>query len=83
MHPEFFQIGAQRYQIWQWEAQFWQTPLETPGEDPIYRAPIDTTFAIYNKAFFSFRESPRGDQGRRALHRPPFAMVYRKPCATQ
>lgn len=52
MRPEHFQIGLERFQIWQWEAQFWQTPLQGPGEDPIYRAPIDTTFAIYNKAFF-------------------------------
>ena len=52
MHPERFQIGAQRYRIWEWEAQFWQMPLNSPGEDPIYRAPIDTTFALYNKAFF-------------------------------
>ena len=35
------------------------------------------------QGFLPSRESPRGDQGRRALHRPPFAMVYRKPCATQ
>lgn len=47
-----FQIGKERYRIWEWEAQFWQTRLEEK-DDPAYRAKIDTTFAVYNKEFFS------------------------------
>lgn len=47
-----YQIGEERCRIWEWEAQFWQTPIEAAGEDPAYRALIDTTFAVYNKAFF-------------------------------
>ena len=46
-----FQIGEERYRIWEWEAQFWQTRLEEK-DDPAYRASIDTTFAVYNKEFF-------------------------------
>ncbi|MFN2509382.1 MAG: FkbM family methyltransferase [Chthoniobacterales bacterium] len=52
MRPELFQIGEQRYRIWEWEAQFWQTPLNTAGQDPAYRALIATTFAVYDKTFF-------------------------------
>lgn len=47
-----YQIGEERCRIWEWEAQFWQTPIEAAAEDPAYRALIDTTFAVYNKAFF-------------------------------
>jgi FkbM family methyltransferase len=46
-----FQIGDERYRIWEWEAQFWQTQLEEK-DHPAYRASIDTTFAVYNKEFF-------------------------------
>ncbi len=52
MRDERFQIAGESYRIWEWEAQFWKTPLpadETP--DLAYRALIDTTFALYNKAF--------------------------------
>jgi glycosyltransferase involved in cell wall biosynthesis len=47
-----FQIGAESYRIWEWEAQFWHARLEEK-DDPAYRASIDTTFAVYNKDFFS------------------------------
>ena len=50
---EPFQIGEERCRIWEWEARFWQTPLGFVAGDPVYRASIDTTFAVYNKAFFA------------------------------
>jgi glycosyltransferase involved in cell wall biosynthesis len=38
----------------EWESRFWQHQIATTaGGDPIYLAPIDTTFAVYNKRYFS------------------------------
>jgi glycosyltransferase involved in cell wall biosynthesis len=49
--------GGKKYKIWEWEAQFWQHQIsKTSGGDPIYRAPIDTTFAVYNKAIYIRRD---------------------------
>ena len=49
-----FLINGRQYGIREWERQFWETPLEPlAGGDPVYRAPIDTTFAVYNKKYFS------------------------------
>jgi len=46
-------IGSREYWIWEWEEQFWKTPLSrTKSGDQIYRAEIDTTFALYNKRYF-------------------------------
>jgi len=48
-----FPIGSNEYRIWEWEEQFWKTPLSrTRSGDQIYRAEIDTTFAVYNKRYF-------------------------------
>ncbi|MBI2739913.1 MAG: glycosyltransferase [Rhodospirillales bacterium] len=48
-----FPIGSQEYFIWEWEEQFWKTPLSrTRSGDQIYRAEVDTTFALYNKKYF-------------------------------
>lgn len=47
MIAEPFQIGEQRYRIWEWEAQFWKTPLQDGLPDIACRALIDTTFALY------------------------------------
>jgi len=48
-----FPIGSHEYWIWEWEEQFWKTPLSrTRSGDRIYRADIDTTFAVYNKRYF-------------------------------
>jgi FkbM family methyltransferase len=53
MRQEEFQIKDRHWKIWEWEQQFWREPLEAlPGGDPVYRAAIDTTFAVYNKRFF-------------------------------
>jgi hypothetical protein len=61
MVQEDFLIDGKPYKIWDWEAQFWAHPLEG-GPDPIYKAEIDTTFAVYNKKYFdptSYREAVR------------------------
>jgi Glycosyltransferase 61/Glycosyl transferase family 2 len=53
MRQEDFLIVGQYRKIWDWEEQFWLEPLEPlPGGDPVFRAEIDTTFALYNKRFF-------------------------------
>ncbi|MDQ6656009.1 MAG: FkbM family methyltransferase, partial [Verrucomicrobiota bacterium] len=51
MLQEQFVIGGEPYRIWEWEGHFWQTKLADEGPDPVYRAWIDTTFAICNKEF--------------------------------
>jgi hypothetical protein len=53
MVQDLFDFGTEKLKIWEWEAQFWKTPLSrTSGGDQIYRAQIDTTFALYNKNYF-------------------------------
>lgn len=45
--------GAKKYNLIEWETRFWQQQIgHTSKGDPIYRAPIDTTFAVYNKRYF-------------------------------
>jgi peptidoglycan/xylan/chitin deacetylase (PgdA/CDA1 family)/SAM-dependent methyltransferase len=57
MRDELFEIDGASYTIWDWEEQFWRQEIgTTSGGDPVYRAAIDTTFAVYNKRYFS-RES--------------------------
>jgi hypothetical protein len=50
MRDETFVLGGRRWQIWEWEEQFWRDQLEPlrPGGDPVYRA----TVALYDKTFF-------------------------------
>ena len=57
LRQESFRIDQARdWKIWEWEAQFWQDQAGTmPGGDPIYRASVDTTFALYNKRYFDPR----------------------------
>lgn len=56
MQQNAFQIGDKPYKIWDWEQRFWNAPIGlTAMGDPIYNAPIDTTFAVYNKRFFNPR----------------------------
>jgi hypothetical protein len=53
MLSEKFEIGDNKYHIWQWEEQFWNNQIDrTSGGDPVYKASIDTTFALYDKNFF-------------------------------
>jgi hypothetical protein len=49
--PVAFAEGSMK--IWEWEERFWTNHVGfTEGGDPIYKAKIDTTFALYNKTFF-------------------------------
>jgi hypothetical protein len=53
MRQDDFEIGGTGWKIWDWEQQFWKHPLGTlDKENMMYLAPIDTTFAVYNKAYF-------------------------------
>ncbi|MGI9087788.1 MAG: FkbM family methyltransferase [Chthoniobacterales bacterium] len=52
MIDDAFLIGENHFRIWEWEAQFWQAPLPGDESNIAYRALLDTTFAVYNKAFF-------------------------------
>lgn len=39
--------------IWEWESQFWRYKLgRLPDGSEVFDAPIDTTFALYNKKYF-------------------------------
>jgi hypothetical protein len=54
MRDEAFQIGESTFRnILEWESQFWREELEPlrAGGDPVYRAFVDTTFALYDKTF--------------------------------
>ena len=53
MRDESFSIAGKDYKIWDWEKQFWVSPL-TPlaSGDPVYRADIATTFALYDRNYF-------------------------------
>ncbi|MBV8936752.1 MAG: hypothetical protein JO320_18145 [Alphaproteobacteria bacterium] len=54
LRQEDFLINDRLWKIWEWEEQFWREPLEPlQGGDPVFRADIDTTFALYNKRFFN------------------------------
>ncbi|MBB5467784.1 putative O-linked N-acetylglucosamine transferase (SPINDLY family) [Paraburkholderia sp. CI2] len=45
--------GVKNYGLIDWEARFWQQQIAASANgDPIFRAPIDTTFAVYNKRYF-------------------------------
>ncbi|GBR00460.1 hypothetical protein AA21952_0107 [Acetobacter oeni LMG 21952] len=40
--------------IWEWESQFWRYKLgHLPDGSEVFDAPIDTTFALYNKKYFN------------------------------
>jgi len=41
------------YSVAEWEGQFWTQKLEHPVLE-VYAAPIDTTFAVYNKKQYNF-----------------------------
>jgi glycosyltransferase involved in cell wall biosynthesis len=50
--------GGKNYSISEWEAQFWKNQISvTRDGDPIYKAQIDTTFAVYNKAIFKKKDN--------------------------
>lgn len=54
MKDDAFKVDDNRFCIWEWEEKFWRHPLaETADGDRVYRANIDTTFALYNKKYFN------------------------------
>lgn len=48
-----FKVGKKNYKIYDWEKKFWKSQLMGKPEITMFRADIDTTFALYNKNFFS------------------------------
>jgi glycosyltransferase involved in cell wall biosynthesis len=44
-------IGGEDYTFATWESQFWRHPLSV-GDLQLYEAPVDTTFALYNRREF-------------------------------
>jgi FkbM family methyltransferase len=56
LRQEKFNMDGTDYTIWDWEQQFWMDPVGELGDlGTIYRATIDTTFALYNKRYFDRR----------------------------
>lgn len=54
LKQDSFLIGDSQYKIWEWEQQFWEIETDqTESGDKIYKAPIDTTLAVYNKKYFN------------------------------
>jgi hypothetical protein len=43
---------AAQYSVAEWEGQFWKFQLQRTDPLLVYAAPLDTTFAVYNKAQF-------------------------------
>ena len=55
LRDDDFKINDAWYKVWEWEAQFWKTEVEPQ----VFEAPVDTTFALYNKAHFDLAEPLR------------------------
>jgi hypothetical protein len=53
MRQEDFVLPRGHEKIWTWESQFWKSQVGDVNGNPVYRAVIDTTFAVYNKKFFT------------------------------
>jgi FkbM family methyltransferase len=61
MDDRRYQIGDGLYRSWEWERRFWAQPVDsTAGGDRVYEAPIDTTFALYDKHHFDPAHQLRG-----------------------
>jgi FkbM family methyltransferase len=53
MRDDEYDIGGQTFKIWEWEAKYWKEQVgATRGGDPLFKAEIDTTFALYNKRYY-------------------------------
>ncbi len=61
------------YSVLQWESKFWKRPLKHE-EFNVYAAPIDTTFAVYNKKHYhgDFFDAVRVGGEFAAIHMPWF-----------
>lgn len=54
MHGNKLSISGREYQVPEWEQQWWKDQVgHLPDSSKIYRAVTDTTFAVYNKKYFS------------------------------
>jgi FkbM family methyltransferase len=54
MHGEKFFIAGREYHVPEWEQQWWKDEVGRISDgNRIYRAVTDTTFALYNKKYFS------------------------------
>jgi hypothetical protein len=60
------------YSVVEWEEQFWRFPIKRADNLSIYAAPIDTTFAVYNKNNYrgSFMDAIRIAGAFSAIHLP-------------
>tara|TARA_B110000503_G_C7160466_1_gene419429 strand:+ start:2000 stop:2215 length:216 start_codon:yes stop_codon:yes gene_type:complete len=49
------------YSVFEWESQYWRFKLQRSDELKVYAAPLDTTFAVYNKGNYrgSFMDAVR------------------------
>ncbi len=53
MSTDKITVLQQEYHIWEWEEKFWRDCIGIIDDgSPVYRASIDTTFALYNKRYF-------------------------------
>ncbi len=52
MKDAFITMGERRWSCVEWERQFWRFPLVNSFGLRLYKAPVDTTFAVYNRDFF-------------------------------
>jgi FkbM family methyltransferase len=53
MQEDKFLFGEHYFHIWEWEGQFWQEPVDRLADgSTVFKAKIDTTFALYNKKYF-------------------------------
>ena len=53
MRSDFVVVNGVKYSILEWEQQFWREPFGmTSTGDTIFKAPIDTTFALYQARRF-------------------------------
>lgn len=48
-----FFLPLRKYSILEWESRYWKLKIDDENFE-IYSAPIDTTFAIYNKKYYFF-----------------------------
>ena len=54
MKTESFRIGSKLWKIWEWESQFWEKKIgQTSYGDDVFDADVDTTFALYDKKYYS------------------------------
>ncbi len=53
MDQSEYDIDGNIKKIWEWEGQFWKDPIDRlSGGDCVYRASVDSTFALYDQEYF-------------------------------